>query len=262
MEKNIKCCSRCNISKPLEVFVDKKNFCKDCKNLRQRELRISKNTKILQETERLIGKNNKKCIYCEKIFPKTFFKCRKCFECKRIDDNKYKTNPIVKKKRLILRNTNPIYKIKHSLSSRIRLALKRKCEKTIDYLDCTIKEFNDWISFNFKNNFTFENYGTEWHIDHVIPVSNFDLSVKEQQYLAFNWRNTTPLSVKENLSKNKKILLSQIEQHYNTLLDYHKKNKLDLPQVYIDLFAKHLDAGNPLEPSLPLTIGNVREELG
>ena len=26
---------------------------------------------------------------------------------------------------------------------------------------------------------------------------------------------------------------------------YHEENKLDLPQVYIDLFAKHLDAGSP-----------------
>jgi len=35
-----------------------------------------------------------------------------------------------------------------------------------------------------------------------------------------------------------------------------------LPQVYIDLFAKHLDAGNSLEPSIPLLLGNKKEELG
>ena len=35
-----------------------------------------------------------------------------------------------------------------------------------------------------------------------------------------------------------------------------------MPQKFIDLFAKHLDAGSPLEPSLPLTTGNVCEELG
>jgi hypothetical protein len=46
-----------------------------------------------------------------------------------------------------------------------------------------------------------------------------------------------PLSAKENLSKNNKIIKSQIEQHYKNLVEYHKENKLDLPQVYIDLFA-------------------------
>jgi hypothetical protein len=62
------------------------------------------------------------------------------------------------------------------------------------------------------------------------------------------------------LSKNNKIIKEQVEKHYKKLLEYHLENKLDLPQVFIDLFAKHLDAGNPLEPLLPLTFGNICEE--
>jgi hypothetical protein len=69
------------------------------------------------------------------------------------------------------------------------------------------------------------------------------------------------LSVKENLSKNNKILKSQIEHHILNLKNFHEKNNIVLPQLYIDLFAKHLDDGEPLKPSLPLTIGNVCEEL-
>ena len=75
--------------------------------------------------------------------------------------------------------------------------------------------------------------------------------------IAFNWRNTTALSCKENLSKNKKILKPQIEQHLKKLKEYHTENQLDLPQVFIDLFAKHLVAGSSLEPSLPLSFGNI-----
>jgi len=71
---------------------------------------------------------------------------------------------------------------------------------------------------------------------------------EEQQLIAFNWRNTMPLSCQENLKKNNKIIKLQIEQHYKKLVEYHLENKLDLPQVYIDLFAKHLVAGSPLEP--------------
>ena len=59
-----------------------------------------------------------------------------------------------------------------------------------------------------------------------------------------------PLSVKENLSKHNKIIKEQIEQHYKKLVEYHIENKLDLPQVFIDLFAKYLVAGSPLEPIL------------
>ena len=46
-----------------------------------------------------------------------------------------------------------------------------------------------------------------------------------------------PLSCNENLSKNNKIIKSQVEEHYKNLIKYHEENKLDLPQVYIDLFA-------------------------
>ena len=92
---------------------------------------------------------------------------------------------------------------------------------------------------NIDTKYTFENYGREWHIDHVIPLSKFDLNDEEQQLVAFNWRNTMPLSVKENLSKNNKILQSQIQQHVSNLLEYHKKNNIEMPQKFIDLFATH-----------------------
>ena len=43
------------------------------------------------------------------------------------------------------------------------------------------------------------------------------------------------------------------EEHHNKkIIEYHLENKLDLPQVFIDLFAKHLADGNPLKLSLPL----------
>ena len=45
------------------------------------------------------------------------------------------------------------------------------------------------------------------------------------------------LSCQENLSKGIKIIKEQIEQHYKKLVEYSIENKLDLPQVFIDLFA-------------------------
>ena len=106
-------------------------------------------------------------------------------------------------------------------------------------MGCSSNEYFNWI-FKYNNNYNLDNYGAEWHIDHVIPLSKFDLNVLEQQLIAFNWRNTMPLSCIENLSKNNKILQSQVDTHYKKLVEYHLENKLDLPQVYIDLFAKHL----------------------
>jgi hypothetical protein len=129
-------------------------------------------------------------------------------------------------------------------------------------LDCNYDNYKNWLEFNFNNEFNLDNYGKVWQIDHVVPLSKFDLDKIEEQMIAFNWRNTMPLSVKENLKKNKKIINSQIEKHYENLKKYHEKHNLDLPQEFIDLFAKHLVDGNPSKPSLLLPCGNTLEDLG
>jgi hypothetical protein len=111
-------------------------------------------------------------------------------------------------------------------------------------------------------NVSLENRGNTWHIDHVIPISKFDLDDEDEQELAFNWRNTMALSAAENLKKNDKILPEQIQMHLSRLIEYHKEYSILLPQTYIDLYAKHLDDGEILKQSLLLTLGNSCEDLG
>ncbi len=176
--------------------------------------------------------DNKQCRYCNHIKHKDRFRYNrlKCRDCERDD---------------------PVEKFKRWIRSRIYAGLryKNKTKHSIEYLDCSSNDYFKWI-LNNNSNYTLGNYGSLWHIDHVIPISKFDLDIVEEQLLAFNWRNTMPLSPYENMSKNNKIIQSQIEKHYTNLIEYHIENKLDLPQVFINLFAKHLVAGIPLEPML------------
>jgi len=205
------------------------------------EYKKEKIIKRQQLKEDTIGKDNKQCKYCDEIKHNSAFRYNrlKCRTCERDE---------------------PLDKFKRSVRSRIYLSLEKN-KSTIEYLGCSATEYLKWILTN-NNGYTLDNRGTEWHIDHVIPLSKFNLDDEEEQLIAFNWRNTMPLSAKENLSKNNKVLSSQIEQHVKNLLEYHKENKMKMPQIYIDLFARHLVAGSSLEPSLPLTSGNNCEELG
>jgi len=68
--------------------------------------------------------------------------------------------------------------------------------------------------------------------------------------------------LRQNNLKNNRIIKKQIINHFNKLKDYHTTHNIIMPQEFIDLFAKHLDAGSSLEPLLPLTFGNICEELG
>jgi uncharacterized protein (DUF983 family) len=259
-----KTCSKCTENKLIDYFIKERNICKDCNNLARRqqyhtdeafrkkvikERCESKHKKVvlrakqLEEQQLMIGIENKTCRYCNVIKHKDRFRHNrlKCRDCERDD---------------------PHEKYKRYIRTRIYNCLKNhnKTKHSIDYLGCTTLEYSDYI-FSYNESYNLENYGKIWHIDHVIPISKFDLNNQEKQLIAFNWRNTMPLSCRENLSKNNKIIKEQVLEHVIKLINYNKIKNLDLPQVYIHLFAKHLDAGNPLELLLPLTSGNICEEL-
>ena len=264
LEVSEKCCRICEKRDTPDKFIKYILVCKDCHNLKRveqyknnPELRDKKReegrvynqkiTKIRQEKRQVylqqIGEGNKKCSVCSEIKPKERFRYNrlKCRTCERDD---------------------PLDKFKRGVRSRIYIALNHdKQMNTIKYLGTSSAEYIQWILHN-DQNYTLENRGKVWHIDHVIPLSRFDLTDEQQQFIAFNWRNTMPLAAKENLSKNHKIIPSQIEQHYRHLLEYHKEKNMEIPQTFVDLFARYLVAGTALEPSLPLIHGNVNEELG
>lgn len=45
---------------------------------------------------------------------------------------------------------------------------------------------------------TIENHGKVWDVDHVIPVSAWDLTDPEQSKAAFHWTNLQPMFKAEN----------------------------------------------------------------
>jgi uncharacterized protein (DUF983 family) len=256
-----KTCITCNTSKPETDFIKNRNYCKDCNNKARRKKYESNDefrAKVIQQATEFkqekaekrrkkkleeIGEGNKKCSNCSSIKPANNFRHNRltCKVCEREE---------------------PIQKFKRNVRSRIYLALKQNKElRTVKYLGCTSPEYMKWI-FCYDQNYNLDNHGKVWHIDHVIPLSRFNLEDKDEQMIAFNWRNTMPLSVKENLAKNNKILPVQVEQHLKCIIEYHKNKNIEFPQKFIDLFAKHLVDGNPLKQSLPLISGNFGEDLG
>ena len=50
-----------------------------------------------------------------------------------------------------------------------------------------------------------KNYGTIWHIDHVLPLSSFNLLDEEELQKAMTWQNIRPLSPIKNMQKSNKV---------------------------------------------------------
>jgi hypothetical protein len=71
-------------------------------------------------------------------------------------------------------------------------------------------KLREWIESKFIRSMTWENYGKVWHLDHIFPISRFDLSNPEQVKVACNWQNLQPLLRKTNARKSDKITKPQL----------------------------------------------------
>ena len=131
--------------------------------------------------------------------------------------NKDKHGEWAKNNRDKVNAINKRYKDKNSakvnlqnvLRNRIIIALKtnglKKNKRTIEMIGCSVEELKSYIESKFVNGMTWENRGYRgWHIDHIKPLSLFELRDEEQQKLAFHYTNLQPLWMRDNFSKKNK----------------------------------------------------------
>lgn len=111
------------------------------------------------------------------------------------------------------RKTNQQYKIKSNICSSLRHFLKGE-RKTLHSIGCSFEQLKIWITYNFDSTMTWEQMS--WQVDHVIPLSFFDLTNTYEYKIACHWTNIRPLSRTKNQLKCDKIHDDDIKKHaYN-----------------------------------------------
>ena len=100
-----------------------------------------------------------------------------------------------------------LHRLKHLLRTDLSNIIRNSVSKyenslnAMDVLGCSIEQFKEHLSKQFKNGMCWENYG-RWHIDHIIPVSSVkDENDVEQIRKVFHYSNMQPLWAIENLIK-------------------------------------------------------------
>lgn len=106
------------------------------------------------------------------------------------------------------RRKKPHWHFRNWLYGDINRSIRRqnatKSGRTESLIGCTISELMKHLESQFTNGFSWQNRST-WHIDHLVPISAFNLDDPEEQRWAFNWRNLRPMDPKLNQSKSDKI---------------------------------------------------------
>lgn len=96
------------------------------------------------------------------------------------------------------------FKLACSLRNRLWSAIKndQKRGSAVKDLGCSISELKTYLESKFQKGMNWNNWTNDgWHIDHIKPLSKFDLSNREQFLEACNYTNLQPLWSTENLTK-------------------------------------------------------------
>lgn len=99
------------------------------------------------------------------------------------------------------------FKLASKLRQSLFISIKKIFKKSsaIILLGCLIEDFKIFIEKKFQSGMTWENWGkgeNKWNLDHILPISLFDLEDYNQQKICFHYTNFQPLWEKDNLSKS------------------------------------------------------------
>ena len=91
-------------------------------------------------------------------------------------------------------------------STRIHNALKSNKEfHSKEYIGCSIEVFKQHIESQFRDDMTWNNFGSLWHIDHKIPLK-YENPTIEEVINRLHYTNTQPMYASENLSKGNRYI--------------------------------------------------------
>jgi 5-methylcytosine-specific restriction endonuclease McrA len=99
-------------------------------------------------------------------------------------------------------------RLRSSITCLVRFALKKqgatKGGKTFAHLDYTPRELYEHIEAQFDENMTWENYGSYWHLDHIIPQAALPYDSLKHPNFKKAWAidNLQPLEKSENIQKS------------------------------------------------------------
>lgn len=113
-----------------------------------------------------------------------------------------------KKENLLAKRREWHRKPQNNIASSLRNILRsslRNLERSIfieNTIGCSLTQLKDYLASKFKEGMTWDNHGPDgWHIDHIVPCFDFDLTKREEQLRCFHYTNLQPLWAKENRKK-------------------------------------------------------------
>lgn len=201
----MKSCTKCKMAYSFDFFYKSSNFkdglhphCKDCKKKSDKERYERKKELICKQTRERYKLNQDRERAAAKIrYEKSIA----------TDDGRRhvldRKNAWAKQKAI----TDPSYRVNRSVSREISRQINKKGKSYLKYVNYSIPELMLHLERQFDKNMSWDNYGSYWHIDHIVPKSSFKIKeIGDEDFLAcWALANLRPLEAIKNISKGSKI---------------------------------------------------------
>jgi len=226
-------CNRCKVELPETDFEKNRsgNFYKQCNQCRKYAREYGKKNKCIHDKRKDYCKecggsqicehkvNKRTCRYCKGAgiceHNKQKSRCRKCGGSQICEHDKRKDSCSQcggklfcehRKRKADCGICSPLGHIIKLVRTRVYTSLKSdKSKHSIEYLGCPIDEFKEHIEKQFIDGMTWDNHGSVWHIDHIIPLK-YENPTIEEVYERLHYTNTQPLLASENMSKGNRFI--------------------------------------------------------
>jgi hypothetical protein len=109
---------------------------------------------------------------------------------------------------------DPGFRVQCNLRNRIKDIIKSAkrggWDGRYNFTGCNTMQLAKHLESMFNKRMTWDNYGTYWHVDHIIPCSKFDHTIQSQVAQCWHYTNLRPLEAKANMAKSDKITEPQM----------------------------------------------------
>ena len=132
------------------------------------------------------------------------------------------------------------YRLHNYISRALRRGIKKNCQSVFDLLGYSVEDLRRHLESLFQTGMSWQNYGTSWHIDHIVPKSWFNLETTDgvdrfELELCWSLRNLQPLWSSENLKKknsqisgNETGTLPKTRDQFRVAIERHKRGEIVL----------------------------------
>lgn len=87
------------------------------------------------------------------------------------------------------------------------------------YFGLRVEEFRKWIEIQFTAELAWENFGTAWQFDYVVPVAYFDFSKEEDLLLCWNFINIRVETIELNKVRGNRIDVLAAKPYFASLYE-------------------------------------------